>query len=108
MAEPTEKQQEDGNSRLGDVVKIVLLGWSMAILTANYLGVFKQSLDPTYPASILSGTAASFGLAVGNNRKKKKNLQLRNSRLPKSPNETLCTAVDFGNPCRASASGHRS
>jgi hypothetical protein len=74
MAEPKETQgqeQEDGNSRLGDVVKIVLLGWAMAILTANYLGVFKQSLDPTYPASILSGTAASFGLAVGSNRKKK-------------------------------------
>ncbi len=72
MAETTEKQeQDDSNSRLGDVVKIVLLSWSMAILTANYLGVFKQSLDPTYPASILSGTAASFGLAVGNNRKKK-------------------------------------
>lgn len=74
MAEPKETQnqeQDDGNSRLGDVVKIVLLGWAMAILTANYLGVFKQSLDPTYPASILSGTAASFGLAVGNNRKKK-------------------------------------
>ena len=74
MAEPKETQgqeQDDGNSRLGDVVKIVLLAWAMAILTANYLGVFKQSLDPTYPASILSGTAASFGLAVGNNRKKK-------------------------------------
>ena len=72
MAETSEKQeQDDSNSRLGDVVKIVLLGWSMAILTANYLGVFKQSLDPTYPASILSGTADSFGLAVGNNRKKK-------------------------------------
>ena len=74
MAEPKAKQaqeQDDGNSRLGDVVKIVLLGWAMAILTANYLGVFKQSLDPTYPASILSGTAASFGLAVGSNRKKK-------------------------------------
>jgi hypothetical protein len=74
MAEPKEtkgQEQDDGNSRLGDVVKIVLLGWAMAILTANYLGVFKQSLDPTYPASILSGTAASFGLAVGGNRKKK-------------------------------------
>ena len=74
MAEPKETQgqeQEDANSRLGDVVKIVLLAWAMAILTANYLGVFKQSLDPTYPASILSGTAASFGLAVGSNRKKK-------------------------------------
>jgi hypothetical protein len=74
MAETKETQgqeQDDGNSRLGDVIKVVLLAWAMAILTANYLGVFKQSLDPTYPASILSGTAASFGLAVGNNRKKK-------------------------------------
>jgi hypothetical protein len=74
MAETKEAQgqeQDDGNSRLGDVIKVVLLAWAMAILTANYLGVFKQSLDPTYPASILSGTAASFGLAVGNNRKKK-------------------------------------
>ena len=71
MAESVDKQHEDSNSRLGDVIKVVLLAWAMAILTANYLGVFKQSLDPTYPASILSGTAASFGLAVGNNRKKK-------------------------------------
>ena len=72
MAEEQAKQeQEHDNSRLGDVVKIVLLSWAMAILTANYLGVFKQSLDPTYPASILSGTAASFGLAVGGNKKKK-------------------------------------
>ena len=72
MAEEQGKQeQENDNSRLGDVIKVVLLGWAMAILTANYLGVFKQSLDPTYPASILSGTAASFGLAVGNNKKKK-------------------------------------
>ena len=71
MAEPTEKQTDDGNSRLGDVVKIVLRGWSMVILTSNYLGLFKTSLDPTYPASILSGTAASFGLSVGSNRKKK-------------------------------------
>ena len=73
MAEEQAKQeQENDNSRLGDVVKIVLLSWAMAILTANYLGVFKQSLDPTYPASILSGTAASFGLAVGANKKAKK------------------------------------
>ena len=71
MAEADEKQNDDAHSRLGDVVKVVLLAWSMAILTANYLGVFKQSLDPTYPASILSGTAASFGLAVGSGRKKK-------------------------------------
>ena len=73
MAEEQAKQeQEQDNSRLGDVIKVVLLAWAMAILTANYLGIFKQSLDPTYPASILSGTAASFGLAVGGNKKSKK------------------------------------
>ena len=73
MAEEQVKQeQENDNSRLCDVIKVVLLAWAMAILTANYLGVFKQSLDPTYPASILSGTAASFGLAVGGNKKSKK------------------------------------
>ena len=73
MAEEQVKQEpENDNSRLGDVIKVVLLAWAMAILTANYLGVFKQSLDPTYPASILSGAAASFGLAVGGNKKSKK------------------------------------
>ena len=78
MAEEQVKQeQENDNSRLGDVIKVVLLTWAMAILTANYLGVFKQSLDPTYPASILSGTAASFGLAVGNNKKKKEQPTLK-------------------------------
>lgn len=80
MAEPKETQaaeHEDSNSRLGDVVKVVLLSWAMAILTANYLGVFKQSLDPTYPASILSGTAASFGLSVGANRKKKEDTTIK-------------------------------
>ena len=78
MAEEQAKQeQENDNSRLGDVIKVVLLGWAMAILTANYLGVFKQSLDPTYPASILSGTAASFGLAVGNNKKKKEDTTIK-------------------------------
>ena len=56
--EQAKQEQENDNSRLGDVIKVVLLAWAMAILTANYLGVFKQSLDPTYPASILSGTAA--------------------------------------------------
>ena len=86
MAEEQAKQeQENDNSRLGDVIKVVLLAWAMAILTANYLGVFKQSLDPTYPASILSGTAASFGLAVGNNKKKKEQPTLKEETSTSKP-----------------------
>ena len=88
MAESKETQnqtQDDDHSRLGDVVKVVLLAWAMAILTANYLGVFKQSLDPTYPASILSGTAASFGLAVGANRKKKEEPTIKQEQTTTAP-----------------------
>jgi hypothetical protein len=86
MAEEQAKQdQEQDNSRLGDVVKVVLLSWAMAILTANYLGVFKQSLDPTYPASILSGTAASFGLAVGGNKKKKEEPTIKTEAATSKP-----------------------
>ena len=71
MAEPVEsQQQEQEHSRLGDLVKLAVLAWSMAILTANYLGVFKQSLDPTFPASLLTGTMAAMGVNIRQNKKK--------------------------------------
>jgi hypothetical protein len=80
MAEETKAVEQEEHSRLGDFVKLAILAWSMAILTANYLGVFKQSLDPTYPASLLSGTAASFGLALG--RKKKDEPKIKETAGP--------------------------
>lgn len=66
-----EQDQEKEGHVLADLVKIAVLVWSMAILTANYLGVFKQSLDPTFPASLLTGTMAAMGVSVGRAGKKK-------------------------------------
>lgn len=71
LAEQEEEQQGD-HGWLGDLVRLGILAWSMAILTANYLGIFKQSLDPTFPASLLTGTAASYSPALGKLNKKKK------------------------------------
>ena len=65
-----EQEQEKDGHVLSDLVKLAVLAWSMAILTANYLGVFKQSLDPTFPASLLTGTMAAMGVNVRQNRKK--------------------------------------
>tara|TARA_Y100000015_G_C2336832_1_gene63945 strand:+ start:37 stop:318 length:282 start_codon:yes stop_codon:yes gene_type:complete len=67
-----EEQEEQGHSWLGDVVRVTILLWSMGILTANYLGIFSQSVDPTFPASLLTGTAASYSPALGKLGKKKK------------------------------------
>lgn len=67
--EQEQEQEKDGHV-LADLVKLAVLVWSMAILTANYLGVFKQSLDPTFPASLLTGTMAAMGVNVRQNKKK--------------------------------------
>ena len=68
-----EQEQDDQNSSwLGDVVRVTILLWSMGILTANYLGIFSQAVDPTFPASLLTGTAATYTPALGKLNKKKK------------------------------------
>jgi hypothetical protein len=67
-----EEQEDQGNSWLGDLVRITILLWSMGILTANYLGIFSQAVDPTFPASLLTGTAATYTPALGKLNKKKK------------------------------------
>ena len=76
MAESKEGQpqepEEPDHSWLGDLVRITILLWSMGILTANYLGIFSQAVDPTFPASLLTGTAATYTPALGKLNKKKK------------------------------------
>ena len=68
----SEEQDDQQHSWLGDVVRVTILLWSMGILTANYLGIFSQSVDPTFPASLLTGTAATYTPALGKLNKKKK------------------------------------
>ena len=68
----TEEQEEHGNGRLGDFVRITIMLWAMGIITANYLGYFKGSIDVTFSASLLSSTAASYGLTMNRMGKKKK------------------------------------
>ena len=76
MAESKEAQgqeQEDhSNGWLGDFVRITIMLWAMAIITANYIGYFKGQIDVTFSASLLSSTAASYGLTMNRTGKKKK------------------------------------
>ena len=76
MAESKEAQgqeQEDhSNGWLGDFVRITIMLWAMAIITANYVGYYKGQIDVTFSASLLSSTAASYGLTMNRTGKKKK------------------------------------
>ena len=59
--------QEEQAAIISTGVRIVVLGWSGAILTLNYVaipGVPQQKIDPTFIASVFTGVLASFGIAT--------------------------------------------
>ena len=84
-AEVEEKQQDEDKSEvLRNLVKVVVLIWSASLLTFSYVrlpnGQKILDFDPTFIASVFSGSLASFGLSpaktggngTGNGHTKKK------------------------------------
>ncbi len=72
MAELTKKEKPEKKFDLLDegvatLVRLTILGWSACILTINYLqvpGLAKTNIDPTFIASVFTGTLATFGVAT--------------------------------------------
>ena len=72
---------EDKSEVLGNLVKVVVLIWSASLLTFSYVrlpnGQKILDFDPTFIASVFSGSLAAFGLSPaknggnGNTQKKK-------------------------------------
>ena len=63
--------QEEQAAIISTGVRIVVLGWSGAILTLNYVaipGVPQQKIDPTFIASVYTGVLASFGIATASKK----------------------------------------
>ena len=79
-----EDQEEKEGNRVETIVKIAVLIWSAGMLTASYYeppsGKKIVDFDPTFIASIFSGSLASFGLQVG---KKKNGNSNNNNKAPK-------------------------
>ena len=75
MAETKEtqgqEQEDQGHGWLGDLVRITIMLWAMGIITANYLGYFKGSIDVTFSASLLASAASTYGLTMNRTGKKK-------------------------------------
>ena len=60
-------QHEDRSEVLGNLVKVVVLIWSASLLTFSYVrlpnGQKILDFDPTFIASVFSGSLAAFGLS---------------------------------------------
>ena len=62
-----EHDHEDRSEVLGNLVKVVVLIWSASLLTFSYVrlpnGQKILDFDPTFSASVFSGSLAAFGLS---------------------------------------------
>jgi len=64
---PLQKIKEGLDDTTTTLIKIVVLGWSGAILTLNYVsipGIPQQKIDPTFIASVFTGVLASFNIST--------------------------------------------
>ena len=60
-----ENKFEWADEGVSTLVRVIILGWSAAILTLNYVtvpGVPQKNIDPTFIASVFTGTLATFGV----------------------------------------------
>ena len=59
---------------LSTFVRLGILVWSAGILTLNYVEIpgykQEQKIDPTFIASVFTGTLATFGVSAGGKKKK--------------------------------------
>mgnify|MGYP001626577488 CR=1 FL=1 len=65
--EEEKDHDEDKSEVLGNLVKVVVLIWSASLLTFSYVrlpnGQKILDFDPTFIASVFSGSLAAFGLS---------------------------------------------
>ena len=67
--------KEEQLAYLATLIRVIVLVWSAGILTLNYVKIpgYEQGdkIDPTFIASVFTGTLATFGVQAGKSSKKK-------------------------------------
>lgn len=63
---------------MGALIRIAVLSWSAALLTASYAGLLPK-MDPTFIATVFTASAATFGV---NTMKKGDDDDKRNNSVP--------------------------
>ena len=66
--------KEEQLAYLATLIRVIVLVWSAGILTLNYVEIpgykQEQKIDPTFIASVFTGTLATFGVQTGGKKKK--------------------------------------
>lgn len=66
-----ENKFEWADEGVSVLVRVIILGWSAAILTLNYVtvpGIPQKNIDPTFIASVFTTTLSTFGVLPSKKR----------------------------------------
>ena len=67
-----EQEQKDGPSFLSNITQMIILFWSLAVISFAYFGNSTKQIDTTFAAGLLSAVMSNMGLQVKNNSNGKK------------------------------------
>ena len=69
-----EKEENSGPSLISNFVQMVILFWSLSVISFAYFGNSTKQIDTTFSAGLLSAVMSNMGLQVKNNSNGKKKL----------------------------------
>ena len=69
-----EKEENSGPSLISNFVQMVILFWSLSVISYAYFGNSTKQIDTTFSAGLLSAVMSNMGLQVKNNSNGKKKL----------------------------------
>ena len=68
-----DQEEKDGNGLIANVVQIIILFWSLAVISWSYFNPTPtRQIDTTFAAGLLSAVTAQYGLNIKKNGDKKK------------------------------------
>ena len=67
-----EKEENDGPSLISNLVQMIILFWSLAVISFAYFVNSTRQIDTTFAAGLLSAVMSNMGLQVKNNSNGKK------------------------------------
>jgi hypothetical protein len=93
----TNKKNENA---MGQLIRICILGWSAALLTASYAGTLSK-MDPTFIATVFTASAATFGINTmkkGGDEEDEKKEEPKREEFVETPPEPPATELSVAEP----------
>ena len=67
-----EKEEKSGPSLLSNITQMIILFWSLSVISFAYFGNSTRQIDTTFAAGLLASVMQNMGLQVKNNGNGKK------------------------------------